>query len=88
MEREAGRRDAISRERFPQRKARVDLADIHSVKGTVCARACSIALCAASVCAENERPSARARFPLCNAGDFESIARALFLIFCRNFFPK
>lgn len=74
------------RERFPQRKARVDLADIHRVKGTVCARVRSLCVPRPSVPCSRERPSARARFPLCNAGDFESIAPLL--IFRRKFFPK
>lgn len=74
------------RERFPQRKARVDLADIHRVKGTICVRVRSLCVPRPSVPCSRERPSARARFPLCNAGDFESIA--LLLIFRRKFFQN
>lgn len=68
------------RERFPQRKAtRVDLADIHRVKGTIRVRVRSLCVPRPSVPCSRERPSARARFPLCNAGDFESIAPAPYI---------
>lgn len=68
------------RKRFLERKACVDLADIRRKKGLcVCARPlCTVVrLC-------RERPSARARFPLCNTSDFKSIA--LLLIFCGKFY--
>lgn len=65
---------AISREESVRRSRRYS-----QEKGTMRARPlCTVVrLC-------RERPSARARFPLCNTSDFESIA--LLLIFCGKFY--
>lgn len=77
----AGRYDAILRAVARERKARVDLRRYSQEKGT-CVRARS--LCVDRLPHSGERPSARARFSLCNASDFELID--LLFIFCGRFY--